>query len=373
MRFPILSTLFAFTQIAIAHGAAHPMSPLTLVNRDDVYVNRLDERPPHRVLVVVVCILFAVVLALAQGYRAGRLAGQKSKTRVSDVLVFAQGFVCTAFLFATAIQVSGLGLQTDGQCHAAIRVCIVMYGADKIALYLFLLERVHIVRAPFVDRTRDRLYVIGAILTTGGFFAIMAWQFVNPFSELNHQTGICRIGIEPQAAMAVIVLDILINTILTGIFVWQLRPALGSAAPKMRSLASNTTCVESDSPSHGLRQWMGKTRHSMRTSSRSDLRAMLVRNVVGSGFMLMVTVCNNSLFLSWAFAKMSHACLLMCLTDICLGMLVTQWLTMRSAEPEVIRPSQVSVSGERTDSMLLVNEKPVHISRVVDQARFNPR
>jgi hypothetical protein len=53
-------------------------------------------------------------------------------------------------------------------------------------------------------------------------------------------------------------------------------------------------------------------------------------------------------------------------------MLVTQWLTMRSAEPEVIRPSQVSVSGERTDSMLLVNEKPVYISRVVDQARFNP-
>lgn len=181
--------------------------------------------------------------------------------------------------------------------------------------YLFLLERVHIVRAPFVDRTRDRLYVIGAILTTGGFFAIMAWQFVNPFSELNHQTGICRIGIEPQAAMAVIVLDILINTVLTGIFVWQLRPALGSAAPKMRSLASNTTCVETDSPSHGFRQWMGKTRHSMRTSSRSDLRVMLVRNVVGSGFMLMVTVCNNSLFLSWAFAKMSHACLLMCLTD----------------------------------------------------------
>jgi hypothetical protein len=143
----------------------------------------------------------------------------------------------------------------------------------------------------------------------------MVWQFVNPWAELNHQTGICRIGIEPQAAMAVIVLDTLINTILTGIFIWQLRPALGSAAPKMRSLASNTTCAEAESSRRGLGHWMRKTRRSMRTSSRSDLRVMLVRNVIGSGFMLMVTVCNNSLFLSWAFAKMSHACLLMCLTD----------------------------------------------------------
>ncbi|KAG9188524.1 hypothetical protein G6011_02447 [Alternaria panax] len=348
------------------------MSPLILVNRDDIYVNRLDGRPPDRVLVVVVCIVFAFVLALTQGYRAGRLAGQKSKTRVSDVLVFAQGFVCTAFLFATAIQISGLGLQTDRQCHAAIRVCIAMYGTDKIALYLFLLERVHIVRAPFIDRIRDKLYVVGAILTTGGFIAIMAWQFVNPFAELDHQTGVCRIGIEPQAAMAIIVLDILINTVLTGIFVWQLRPALGSAAPRMRSLASDTTCTESDSPRRGLRHWVSKTRHSMRTSSRNGLRVMLVRNVVGSGFMLMVTVCNNSLFLSWAFAKMSHACLLMCLADICLGMLVTQWLTMRSTEPEVTPPSRVSIPGERTDSILLATEKPAPISRVMDQAHFNP-
>jgi hypothetical protein len=69
------------------------------------------------------------------------MAGQKSKTRVSDVLVFAQGFICTAFLFATVIQVSGMGLQTDSQCSAAIRVCIVMYGADKIALSVFFCTR----------------------------------------------------------------------------------------------------------------------------------------------------------------------------------------------------------------------------------------
>jgi hypothetical protein len=67
MRSLNFSTLFALSQIAIAHGVAHPMTPLALVSRDNVYVNRLDERPPHRVLVVVVCIVFAFALALAQG------------------------------------------------------------------------------------------------------------------------------------------------------------------------------------------------------------------------------------------------------------------------------------------------------------------
>lgn len=164
-----------------------------------------------------------------------------------------------------------------------------------------------------MDRIRDRLYVVGAISTTGGFLAIMAWQFVNPMAILDHQTGVCKIGIEPQAAVAIIVLDILVNTVLTGVFVWQLRPALGSAAPRIRSLASDTTCTESDPSAQGLRCWTKRMRRAV--SSRNDLRVMLIRNVVGSGFMLFVTVCNNSLFLTWDFAKMSHACMLMCLAD----------------------------------------------------------
>jgi hypothetical protein len=60
--------LLAFAQTAVARVAAQPMSPLANVARDanHEYVN-LDERPPHRVAVVITCIMFAFVLALAQG------------------------------------------------------------------------------------------------------------------------------------------------------------------------------------------------------------------------------------------------------------------------------------------------------------------
>ena len=62
-------------------------------------------------------------------------------------------------------------------------------------------------------------------------------------------------------------------------------------------------------------------------------------------------------------------------SSVCLGMLVTQWLTMRSADPEISPPaSRASLVDERTDSEVsFVNEKPVPISRVLDKVRFNLR
>jgi hypothetical protein len=62
------------------------------------------------------------------------MAGRKTGAVFSDLLVFTQGFVSTAFVFAVAINSAGLGLSTDAQCHAAIRVCVAMYGAAKVAV-----------------------------------------------------------------------------------------------------------------------------------------------------------------------------------------------------------------------------------------------
>jgi hypothetical protein len=64
------------------------------------------------------------------------MAGCKTTTKVSDALVYVQGCICIVALFAVCINVSGLGLSTDGQCYAAIRVCIAMYTSAKIALYV---------------------------------------------------------------------------------------------------------------------------------------------------------------------------------------------------------------------------------------------
>lgn len=62
------------------------------------------------------------------------MAGHKSKTQVSHVLVFVQGIICTAFLIAVAVVAGGLGLHTLRECGTAARICIVLFALAKIAL-----------------------------------------------------------------------------------------------------------------------------------------------------------------------------------------------------------------------------------------------
>lgn len=160
------------------------------------------------------------------------------------------------------------------------------------------------------------------------------------------------LAIQPGAAIAIIVLDNVINIALTIIFVWQLRPTINSIAHRSpRHTASKVESKSKEVIVWSLR-WRNDTARVKNSSSRNNLRVMLVRNVVGSSLLLVITVANNAIFLKWSFAKMSHTCLLMCLTDgkrlftlkcvqqmlrsviVVVGMLITNWLTMRSAEEE---------------------------------------
>lgn len=183
--------------------------------------------------------------------------------------------------------------------------------------YLFLLERVHIVRAPFIDRKRDPAWIVGAILTIGGFAAIMGYEFVAPMVVLSRVDGICRIGIHPDSGIAVIALDTTINVGLTGIFIWQLRPALRSIVPRPFDYPSygSRRPTERSFLNLSRREPNDEERTSARAASQRNLKAMLIRNILGSSLLLCATITNNAIFLAWPFATSSHTCQLMCLAD----------------------------------------------------------
>jgi hypothetical protein len=163
-------------------------------------------------------------------------------------------------------------------------------------------------------------------------------EFISPDSSLSRVDGSCNIGIHPVYAKAVIAVDTCFNFTLMAIFFLQIRPADGFAAcrPVLRTFARKTQDRSS----------------SNRTSLHHDLRRMLVRNVVGSTLLLVVTAVNNILFLTQKFANESHACQLLCLCDgkcsisfnsnsnsadlpkVAAGMLITNWLSMHSASTE---------------------------------------
>lgn len=182
---------------------------------------------------------------------------------------------------------------------------------------LFLLERVHIVRAPFIaKRTRDPVWLIGAIITILGYTSITAWEFIAPKAELSRVDGLCRIGIQADASIAITVLDTVLNAALTGIFIWQMRHVLLSIAHprsghifggRLGILTSWVSC------------WPGTQKSALHPPGKMpthfNLRVMLLRNFIGSALLMVNTIINNALYIRWSFAELSHACLLMCLTD----------------------------------------------------------
>ncbi|KAF1979579.1 hypothetical protein BU23DRAFT_562990 [Bimuria novae-zelandiae CBS 107.79] len=80
---------------------------------------------------------------------------------------------------------------------------------------------------------------------------------------------------------------------------------------------------------------------------------MLWRNVLGSATVLANTLINNIIFLTWRHSHKSEVCLLTCMTDIVWGMLVTNWLTMGSAESK--DPSPPHKSNDLSDASTLVS------------------
>jgi hypothetical protein len=190
-----------------------------------------------------------------------------------------------------------------------ITLVLIQYSA------LFLLERVRIVRAPFLPRSRDYVWIVGTIMTICGYGGILAFEYNAPRAALSLETGICTIGIQPGAAETLVVFDTALNITLTGVFVWQLRSSFGSLLNRIPSNSHNTVrqqkrsgCRLPDWEKHGL----GSTG---RSPSENNLRLMLMRNVIGCILLSINTIVNQATFLTRDFATMAHACLLMCLTD----------------------------------------------------------
>lgn len=177
---------------------------------------------------------------------------------------------------------------------------VVRSVSDELSRHLFLLERVHIVRAPFIDRFKDPVWVIGAVLTVIVWAAIIAHEYIAPRSELSRLDGIYRIGIRPDSA----------------IFIWQLRPALCSIVHRESSGSSRFSArISTRLLSELFRRVAGGDRFAARVDCTRTFKAMLLRNVVGSCLLLCAQIANNFLSLTWPFATHSHVCQLMCLTD----------------------------------------------------------
>lgn len=131
------------------------------------------------------------------------------------------------FIIAVATLRFGYQIGSNKACLASLVLCLVFYVVDKVLLYLFLIERIHIVRSRRYTRLTDNRYVGNIAMLVLGFGSIAVLSFMFPVAELSD--GRCRIGLPFKITLPLLIYDVSINLYLTGHFLHFSRPGIAIA------------------------------------------------------------------------------------------------------------------------------------------------
>jgi len=169
-------------------------------------------------------------------------------------------------------------------------MCIFFYFTSKVIIYLFLIERVHIVRGSMRTRLKDKVYLINMVgLLPYCVIGVLAIIFrVSDFD----QNGKCLIGVERQTSILVIVYDLVINIYLTIQF---LLPILGL--------------------------------YSFQHEPTTRLRKVALRTLVGTILTLMSSVANITAIFILKGLEPAFICLTCCTLDVAFSATVLHWVT----------------------------------------------
>ncbi|KAH7039490.1 hypothetical protein B0J12DRAFT_222036 [Macrophomina phaseolina] len=203
------------------------------------------------------------------------------------LLIYADSFL---FVFITAV-FKDVGLnETITICRAAILLCLTLYLSTKVCVYLFLVEKVYIVRGSNMPRLKDRLYVFNICAAMGPYGVLAILNIIWRFSHLRN--GTCIIGMEKKALMPLIIFDVGVNVYLTTLFIVPLRQLYSYKNKDM------------------------------------NIRTMAVRTFIGSCCTLMSSVANLTLLMVLN-GEPAWICFITCNAEILFSVLVLHWVTSR--------------------------------------------
>ncbi|PSN58950.1 hypothetical protein BS50DRAFT_445839, partial [Corynespora cassiicola Philippines] len=122
------------------------------------------------------------------------------------------------------VMVTGQGLWSHSLCVAGTWVCLMFYTISKSVIYAFLVERVHVVRAPYMRRRNDRIYIACMALLTALYLAVIINSYVHAVTNMEEEDGRCHFGIDGQSAIPVIAANLITDFVVTGVFFYLLLP-----------------------------------------------------------------------------------------------------------------------------------------------------
>ncbi|KAF9700565.1 hypothetical protein EKO04_001637 [Ascochyta lentis] len=296
------------------------------------------ETSTDRTIYNLVALFCAIVLAIFLGFRAKTLRNNVFRKRnftsmlVVVLYVFGLGFIICASVVQT-----GQGLHTHQLCYSAAMICLVFYTGNKLTIYIFLLERARVVRAPFMPRLKDRVWLLGMFIICGGFGTIAIVGYLSPVVELSKLDGRCRIGLPPRVSFPLLCFDVAVNFLLTGVLFWLLRPVLDfhgllklstGFGDKFTSKVKKSVRrreVELESALEGA---------SLKSAMNKNIKTLLWKCLIGSTLVMLPTVANMTQFYIMNSRELGWVCLTICTFDVSWGVIIVNWLTIGSAEAE---------------------------------------
>ncbi|KAF2447683.1 hypothetical protein P171DRAFT_354953 [Karstenula rhodostoma CBS 690.94] len=222
-----------------------------------------------------------------------------------------------SFIVCSAVMVAGQGLYNYRLCFGATWICLILYTVAKFVIYVFLVERIHVVRAPFVRRSRDWLYLSCLVLMSVSFLAVAVNAYLSPIIIMEADDGRCHMGIPGKASIPFMSVDIVVDVVLTSVFIYLLRPVV-----KMHGLNKTHVVRVPKSPI------LGREEEVHGTAMRKSIRKLLWKSLIGSLLIMIPTIANMIQFYIMQGRELALICLTLCTLDgkcDCLSVYTNTW------------------------------------------------
>lgn len=209
------------------------------------------------------------------------------------------------FIITAAVLVAGQGLTTYRLCSAGTWACLILYTVIKGAVFLFLIERIRVVRAPFVQRKHDKIYLACLGMVVLLFCPVIIHSYSNPVINMGPSKRRCYFGIRGTASVSVLAVNMFMDLVLTGVFLYLLRPIVTSATT-CSSLALKSQCARME-PLMPL--------NTNETNVQHNIRTLLWKSIIGSLLIEIPMMANMIQFVITKGNELGTICLILCVVE----------------------------------------------------------
>ncbi|KAJ3328774.1 hypothetical protein HDU76_009307 [Blyttiomyces sp. JEL0837] len=208
---------------------------------------------------------------------------------------------------ATLLIIFSLG--DSAACQVAILYCAVLYAANKLIIYLFLIEKAHIISgAP--TRLGNKMYWVNFLLLAP-YGVIEILMLIYRIHILDPNTGQCHIGIKRPSSLPLIIYDTVYSVWLNLNFLW----------PLIRN--------DFESEFHAIR--VSTSGKGASTSGyQQKKRNMCKRTYICSLLSLISSFLNILILVIFDGGLWSFVCLSGCMIDITFNAGLLSWITSKA-------------------------------------------